>query len=250
MTNVLLTATLAVSTAALLVLFYLVRKARWIIGRLNRLGMQNQHHFKHLFRDVQILAALHDQLKLPHPLPPTGGMAATPDFLKAIADYALAVKPQTIVECGSGISTVVLARCMQLNGTGHVYSMEHEPGFAQITRNDLARQGLTDWATVLDAPLEVQAISGHAAHWYRTDGVPDRIDMLIVDGPPANVGAHPRYPAGPRLFGRVAGAIFVDDAARQEELVDVDRWRRQFPAFRFEVNTQEFQKGLCVGTPK
>jgi len=82
-----------------------------------------------------------------------GGLAASPDFLKVVADYVLAAKPNLVVECSSGLSTVVIARCLQINGVGRVVTMEHMPQFAEITRPELKRQGLSDRAVGLDAPL-------------------------------------------------------------------------------------------------
>lgn len=249
----LLTAILAPSLAIILINLYQVRKLRWIIQRLDRLGLRSSGNIHHLFRHIQILNALHEQLKLPHVLPPTGGMAGSPDFLKAIADYVLAAKPSLVVECSSGLSTVVIARCLQLNGFGRVVSMEHAPEFAAKTRAELDRQGLSDWAVVLDAPLIPHVLSGETFQWYRTDALPpEPIDLLIVDGPPANTGDYPRYPAGPRLFPRLStlGAVFVDDAGRPEEGAVISRWRKQFPDLDFEVNTRDFHKGICIVHPR
>lgn len=44
--------------------------------------------------------------------------SAAPDFLELIVDHALAHKPDVIVECGSGVSTLMLARCCELYGRG------------------------------------------------------------------------------------------------------------------------------------
>jgi predicted O-methyltransferase YrrM len=245
----LLIATLAVSSSTLLLNLYLIRKARWTISALDRFGMRSSRNFRHLFRHIQIINALHEQLRLPHILPPSGGMAASPDFLKAVADHVLAAKPNLVVECSSGLSTVVIARCLQINGGGRVVSMEHMPQFAEMTRAELKRQGLSDRAVVLDAPLIPHVLSGTTFQWYRTDALPgEPIDLLIVDGPPADTGDSPRYPAGPRLFPRLSskGAIFIDDAGRPEDIDVIARWRQEFTELIFEVNTQEFQKGICT----
>lgn len=245
-------ATFAIALAALGLLVYLIGKAKWIIGQIERLNRRNDHQFRHLFRHIQIQGALHEQLKLPHPLPPTGGKAGSPDFLKALADHVLAAKPQRLVECGSGLSTVVAARCLQLNGMGHIFSLEHMPAFAMVTRDELARQGLSDWATVLDAPLTCQQLAGVEYQWYRADGLPSgEADLVIVDGPPARTGASPRYPAGPKLFPRLSsgGAIFIDDAQRPEERGVIERWRQEFKNIDFKVDTDGFQKGFCIARP-
>lgn len=242
-------ATLVAVLLALAVLVYLVGKSKWIIQAIERLNRRNDGHFRHLFRQVQILSALHDQLRLPHILPPTGGKAGSPDFLKALADLILTTGPKTVVECGSGLSTVVAARCLQLKGAGHVFSLEHMAEFAAVTRDELARQNLSEWATIIDAPLIPTEAAGRKQDWYRLDGLPEgQIDILVVDGPPARTGKEPRYPAGPKLFPSLApdGVIVIDDAGRPEERAVIDLWRREFGGLRFTVNTDDFQKGLCL----
>src|SRR3546814_1097931 len=66
--------------------------------------------FRQQFRQMQCLQALHEDLALPASLPPTGGKAASADFLKLVADLVREEKPAVVVECGSGLSTVVIAR--------------------------------------------------------------------------------------------------------------------------------------------
>ena len=154
-----------------------------------------------------------------------------------------------MVECGSGLSTVVLARCLQINGEGHVYSMEHMPEFAQVTREELQHQGLAEWATVLDAPLVAHNINGQQFQWYQVDQLPtEPFDLLIVDGPPARTGPTPRYPAGQKLFARLSprATIFIDDAARPEERAVIGKWQMEFSNIRFEINADDFQKGACI----
>ena len=111
----------------------------------------------------------------------------------------------------------VIARCLQLNGAGHVFAMEHMPKFAAMTRTELQRQGLSDCATVLDAPL---VADGGESQWYGADALPDgAMDLLLVDGPLACAGDSSRYPAGPKLFPRLSanGTVFVKNAKRPED---------------------------------
>jgi predicted O-methyltransferase YrrM len=228
---------------------YLIRKMQWIFKLNERIKRTVDKKFHQLFRQFQILQALQHDLGFSESLPPAGGKAASPDFLKVLADHVLAAKPEIVVECGSGLSTVIIARCLQLNGSGHVYSMEHMEQFAGLTREELARQGLSDWASVVDAPLTDSDIPGHKARWYQADKLPDApIDLLVVDGPPARTGARPRYPAGPKLFPRLSsrGAIFVDDAGRPEELAVIADWCAMFPQLKFDTNVDDFEKGACL----
>lgn len=228
---------------------YLLRKINWVFRLADRLKRAMDRRFRQQFRQFQCFLALQQDLAFAASLPPAGGKAASPDFLKLLADHILREKPDIIVECGSGLSSVVASRCLQLNGKGRLFSLEHMEEYADRTRGELARQGLADWACILDAPLEAQQFRERSFSWYRPRGLPDvPIDLIIVDGPPARTGASPRYPAGPVLFSRLSsrGAVLIDDAARPEELAVIAEWQREFPGLAFDIELQEFEKGLCV----
>lgn len=127
----------------------------------------------------------------------------------------------TVLECGSGTSTVWLAFAMKHRGHGHVYALEHDPGFAEATREFLRINDLGEWATVVDTPLVEVEVGSEPYRWYDLTCLPDLppVDLLFVDGPPAAIGKHSRYPAFPLLADRLAdGAwLVLDDTVRQEE---------------------------------
>ena len=116
---------------------------------------------------------------------------------------------------------------MQLNGRGHVWSLEHEEIFAQKTRAELQRHGLQDFATVLHAPLRGQSVDGQNWQWYDASVLPTgQIDLLVIDGPPMTTQPLARYPAVPVLAGQMAdgATVMLDDAARPDEREIVRRW--------------------------
>ena len=187
------------------------------------------------FRQLEALYGVHLDLGLKKSLPPTRRWAASPDILKQLATYAQQARPKTIVECGSGVSTIVLARCAQLNGAGFVYTLEHSPEAAEQTRRNLKQHGLEEYVKVLEAPLVSYELGGESWPWYSLGGLPDAgIDMLFVDGPPAATRSLARYPAGPLLLTRLTpgAAAFLDDANRGDEKQIVERWAREFPAYK------------------
>lgn len=187
------------------------------------------------FSQLECLLGLYYELDMQKSLPMTRGWAGSPDFLWHLARHARKHCPQVVVECGSGSSTLILARCLQLNGAGHVYSMDHDPVFAEKTRQELASHGLSEWATVFDAPLQKQTLNGEDWLWYASEELPGElgIDLLIIDGPPATTGQYARYPVGPMLFPRInrGGAIFMDDYARPDETATAKRWRGEWQDF-------------------
>lgn len=143
--------------------------------------------------------------------------------------------PAQVVECGSGVSTVVLARLLDERGHGQLTALEHDAGWADRVEGTLAREGLSRVARVVRAPLE-----GGESRWYAEDGVarlPDTIDLLIVDGPPADRPelAEARLPALERLGPRLAAdaTVVLDDICRAGEQAVLAAWETE-TAWRFE----------------
>ncbi|MFA5082745.1 MAG: class I SAM-dependent methyltransferase [Hydrogenophilaceae bacterium] len=192
---------------------------------------------RRLFAQIEAYLSLRDRLGLRQGLPYSHNWSAAADFLKLIVEHALVAKPATIVECSSGLTTLMLARCCEMNGRGEVFSLENGAEYAAGTRAEIARYGLEDRATVIDAPLTSRTLAGQEYRWYALDDLPDRsIDMLVIDGPPGFIQRHSRYPALPLLFDRLAdgGVVYLDDAARPDERELVAMWLAQFPAFEHE----------------
>lgn len=200
-----------------------------------------------LFRQYESLQAIYTDLRLEHSLPQTRSWAGSPDLLAALVREVQSVEPQVVVECSSGVSTVVLARALQLRGRGHVYSLEHEDFYAQKTRQELMRHGLAEWATVIHAPLLPCGTALGEKLWYDVSNLPvDAIDMMVIDGPPESTGPLARYPAGPILFGRLAptASVFLDDAARNDEKQAVKHWLTEFT--QMTLTELPCEKGLAV----
>lgn len=157
--------------------------------------------------------------------------AMSPAGLATVAAEVSFAERREIVELGSGVSTVVLARLARQLG-GRVVALEHSPGWVGWVRRQLRRDGLSDLATVVEAPLRPHPLALDGAPWYVEAAlaeVPlDGIELLLVDGPPGygKGMALSRYPALPALADRLApGALVVlDDAFRPGEGEILDRW--------------------------
>jgi predicted O-methyltransferase YrrM len=211
--------------------------------RLRRLARQ----LPNTFRQLEALEGLYVDLRFERSLPATRGWAASPDFLTILARHALAARPGNIVECGSGVSTIVLARCCEVSGTGHVYSLEHLPEYAEQTRSELIRHGLAHRADVLDAPLAPHHLGAESWPWYSLSKLPEApIDMLVVDGPPQTTGPLARYPVGPLLLPRLeaGGVVFLDDAKEDHVKGALARWSLEMPGVSSE--TVDCEKGCAI----
>lgn len=198
---------------------------------------------------VECLLALYGDLRPSRGLPRTRGWAASPDFLHALAGAVEVRKPKVVVECSSGLSTLVLASKLRQQGFGHVHSLEHLPEYAQKTRDLLRAHGLDAWATVLDAPLGQLDLPQWQGRWYGTGGLTEvkDIDLLVVDGPPQDTNDLARYPAFPVLREKLApGAqVILDDANRDAEVRILARWLAEFPGLG-RVQAPKCEKGCVI----
>lgn len=191
--------------------------------------------------------ALCDQLDLHKGLLYSKNWSASADFLQLIVDHCLAEKPQLILECSSGLTTLMLARSCHLNGCGRVCSLENGVEYVSSTQEVLNRYNLDQIGRVEYAPLETNFINGMEFMWYATQGVPDKpIDMLVIDGPPGFIQKNSRYPALPLLIDKLSEGcvVFLDDAARQDEKETVEYWKTEYPCIEHEYI--ETERGCSV----
>jgi predicted O-methyltransferase YrrM len=172
----------------------------------------------------------------PHPMPELGGWAATPSTMLWILDHVMSSQARTIVECGSGTSTVWIATALERRGgEGRVVALESSDHYAEITRAELERLGLSDRATLVHAPLVNTTMSDESSQpWFDLSGfaLSEPIDLLFVDGPPSRVAPMARYPAFPLLADRLApdAAVVLDDTGRSAEDAIVERWTSEVHA--------------------
>jgi len=188
--------------------------------------------------------ALLDRLELPHDaLPNLGSWKADTWFLWRIVETIEKLRPREVVELGCGASSLVIARALERNGGGRLTSFDQHEGFVGSTAEWLGGYGLTP--AMRHAPL-TEDKSSWGSVWYDLSGVPQEIDLLVIDGPPWTLNPFVRGRAE-TLFDRIVpgGMVLLDDAARPGERVVASRWRRDWPDFRFTL--MPGAKGTLVG---
>jgi len=176
---------------------------------------------------------------------PWGTGAMRPAGLVLVCNEIMYAGRTAIVECGSGVSTVVLARLLRQRGAGTLTAIEHDAGWADRVSELLVAEGLDGVARVLHAPL------GGDPAWYDRavlTQLADAVDLLIVDGPPADEEGMglAREPALPLLDARLsAGAtVVLDDLDRPGEQSVLAAWEQALP-WRFRV---EPTAGIAMGS--
>lgn len=203
-----------------------------LLGTYRGLSEENKYNQFQTYRQIEALFSLFFTFKPNLPLPETRDWAASPDLLRKITELVFLNKPELVVEAGSGVSTLLIAYSLKQIGKGKLISLEHDGNYAQVTQNLILQHGLDSVATVVHAPLETVSIDGRDWFWYQTHSLKfaEKIDLLIIDGPPWHVQPLSRYPALPLLNKELSKnvRIVMDDGNREDEREVVKLWEREF----------------------
>jgi len=190
------------------------------------------------------------------PLKPMRGWAASPDFLLEVMREILASgkKSPTIVELGSGVSTVVLGYLLEnFFPQGRLITLEHEYDFFMDTKEQLSLHSLKS-VNLIFAPFSYYRIGNESFRFYDVSLLEKvlkerKIDFLIVNGPPESTQKLARYPALPLLREHLSDdfVLFLDDAKREDEKETALRWKRELELYSSKEPPTE--KGMLILRP-
>ena len=214
---------------------------------------------RHDYEQQVAWAELREYLDVAPFMPPLRGWAASPDVLRLLVKLIDRHRPELVVECGSGASSVWIGYALRRAGSGRLVAIEHEARYAELSRDLIAAHGLDDVVEIRHAPLtevkpelaaaEPEGPVESAPLWYDLSRLGDlrRIGLLFVDGPPQATGAQARYPAVPALLPHCTddAVIVLDDADRPDERALGDRWVTEHRLRRTE---EQAEKGAHVFT--
>ena len=199
------------------------------------------------YRESEIHAQLLNLLKFTEPIPPTRSWAASPDLLMTLVESVRGNKPELIIELGSGISTLMMAKSLPAGSKTKIISFDHSAEFAQITRDLLEQHSITG-VEIRVAPLE-QYDSQRT--WYSKKAFADisNIDLLVVDGPPGSKDPQARSGARLELASKLSAraTVIIDDADRDGEHAMAQAFAEVLPSHTLRFLPHE--KGTAVISP-
>jgi predicted O-methyltransferase YrrM/trans-aconitate methyltransferase len=185
------------------------------------------------------------------PPPREDGWTMAPDSLRFLASLVSRLKPQHILEFGSGLSTRVLARaCAGLQPACCITSVDHDPEYGRKTERDLAADDTSDDVGVRIAPLVGRSWGGkllpvyHLGRWELVSQTPP--DLILIDGPPALMGGREGVLYQAMEYARPGTIILVDDAKREGELAALANWQANLGRGIEASLLPGFVKGLAV----
>ena len=161
---------------------------------------------------------------------------------------------KSIIEFGSGISTLAIANLIKKNNLEcNLISVEDNNEWFNYISSFLSRNDLQKNVKIIYAPLEKNNLALENNLWYSMEAInkvlsdESKFSLVIIDGPGA---WQPklrlsRYPAVPFLLNSLADefSIFLDDTNRKGEKEIMDLWNQKFD-IKFEQVNQT--SAMCV----
>jgi len=211
--------------------------------RLQREELEYSHY------KIQAIGEIQKLLSFRAPLSPMIGWAATPELAVSVLKEVIRKKPSTIVELGSGVTTIINGYALEkYNPAGRLISIDHDENFAAKTQKEVDLHGLNEFTEIRTSPMESIDVGGKTHQWYSPSTLQfdNKIDLLIVDGPPVKTEKHARYPALPMLYEHLSEicSIIIHDTKRVPESTIISHWLDEFPEFEQEVINTD--KGVTI----
>lgn len=219
-----------------------------LLELVKRLKDFNQKFSFDTYQNIEGLLSIHNQIHLVHPLNSMRKWAISPDalnmYLKLLKEQDC---PLNIVECGSGVSTILSAYVLKEKGSGKVISLDHDEKFGFKTTQELMSHKLSAFAEVVYAPLKKITLGNDTWLMYDYPMNSDfKIDVLFIDGPPEKIQKLSRYPTLPYFYNNLHENSFVviDDSARKDMLEIINLWLSKYPTLIRE--DFETEKGTTI----
>lgn len=179
-----------------------------------------------------------------------GDWALDRSVIQFLWDQLLFDRPKVIIECGAGISSLILAKYAQLYGqfskeSLFIFSFEQDLHTKKKIESRLKKSGLGDYVQITHTPISDQGR-------YKIDSTKlneqiggKKADWLLIDGPSGPAGC--RIWTIPILaqFCRSGAIWFLDDAFRNGELQVLRQWMH-WPGVMVK-GIYPMGKGLGVG---
>jgi hypothetical protein len=154
------------------------------------------------------------------------GWSAREEYLASCVAQAIASRGP-ILECGSGLSTILVGVVAQMRGQYHV-ALEHTPAWAARVQSYLTRYGLGSQVLSSRPLKDYGEFDWYDAQW---ESLPGEFGLVVCDGPPGGTKGG-RYGLAPVMKDRLQPGcvILLDDAGRDEELAIAKRWATELGA--------------------
>lgn len=250
-----------------------VAEQRYLDSRLEQteavLKKEQARQQKHTLAQLEDFVRLQTYMGPDIILPAMHGWPISPDFALLLIKQITSQLYQAVIEFGSGVSTLIIARALQRTATKHkraptaFLSLEHLEHYHAETQEHLAVAGLQDRVDLVCAPLvPYQAANGQKYPYYDLQPHLRALNrqirgsskvLAVIDGPPCSTRTEARYPALPVLLDHFPHIrqfdLLMDDYIRDDERAIVQQWEELAQDRGLDCKRTEylnFEKRACL----
>jgi hypothetical protein len=150
--------------------------------------------------------------------------------IELLWEWLIVRKPQMIVECGSGTSTLLFARYLMTRSdqipAPSIMSVEQDADYKLEVEGRLSGLGMSDQVRIFHAPVSIDGRYQLDTSQVLREMRSRKADVMVIDGPSGPPGC--RLWTLPLLapLGRPGARWFLDDALRDGELTILNIWSR------------------------
>lgn len=168
--------------------------------------------------------------------------------LQFLGELVYQLKPQHILEFGSGVSTELLLRVTsECSPTCAISSVDHDPEFACQTGSGLEQ---ANRLSLQVAPLVSRKFGNAFLATYLTEPAKfasdSPVDLCLIDGPPVALGGRSGTLYQVLAHCRPGSCVLLDDAGREDERAALDHWSGTLGDAIEIRHLDGFPKGLAV----
>lgn len=185
---------------------------------------------------------------------PRTGMSLSAHSLSYLLNEILINNRTNIIEFGSGISTILMAKLAVTNKIKlKITSVDEDNDWIIKLNEILSLENLQQFVEFIYAPIKNSYSQNRQYLWYDEDILNkeiknQRFDMIIVDGPKAYEDGKSliRYGALPFIFNKLQEdfVVFLDDINRVGEKSIITNWENEFNLkFNFDNRLAVAYKG-------
>lgn len=154
------------------------------------------------------------------------GWSGSNEYLAECIGRSLRSSGPTL-ECGSGLSTLLLGIIAQARGDSH-WALEHIPSWAAKVQGHIDKFGIDS------VHLSTRPLKDYGEYcWYDVplESMPKTFSLVICDGPPGETKGG-RYGMVPVMRQRLGPGciILLDDGEREQERAVAKRWEAELQA--------------------
>ncbi len=168
---------------------------------------------------------------------PWSSSAMSPSSVVSVVNDIILNKRRLVLELGTGISTLFVAKVLEDLGEGCLITIDHDKTWQKMCINLMNTNSIKppNFLPITAELSYLYKVDNQEVEYYSMSEIEDtlngsQIDMLIIDGPPAySVGKElSRVPAAELFLPYMSdqSSVFVDDSTRAGEIKLIDKFEK------------------------